>query len=92
MSPVNIEITTWLLWVAVGIVMALVWAWIYGGRKMLAYALFVGVVCSIAGGWGTAWVVGDSVQSQLIVSVLSAVFVGAVGLYILNKIAFRKSK
>lgn len=92
MSTPDIEVTTWLLWVAVGIVMALVCAWKFGGRKLLGYDLFVGVVCSIAGGWGSAIVLGDSFKSQMIISVLSAVFVGAIGLYILNKIAFRKSK
>lgn len=83
------EITTWLLWGAVGVVMALIYSWMYGAMSTLVYDLIVGVACSIAGGWGIATYMGAGTESQLIISVLTSVFAGALGLYLLNKIMFR---
>lgn len=86
-----IEIVTWSLWVAVGIVVALVSAGFRGGRSMLGYDLFVGVVCSILGGWCSSMLGGDMTKGQLIVSVLCAVFASILGVMILNR-ASRSAK
>lgn len=81
-----IEIVTWSLWIAVGIVVALVSAGYVGGRRRLGYDLFVGVVSSIGGGWCSSVIYGDATKGQLIVSVLCAVFASVLCVYILNRL------
>lgn len=92
MTIADIEILTWILWVAAGIIIALIAAGLYGGRKMLGNDLFVGVVSSILGGWCSAVIAGDASQSQLIVSTLCAVLFSALAVYILNYIARRRNR
>lgn len=91
MSIAGIEVLTWSLWVAVGIVIALVAAGFQGGRRLLGYDLFVGVVCSILGGWCSATIAGDGSKGQLIVSVLFAVFCAVIGVWVLNRMARRRN-
>ena len=86
-----IEIVTWSLWVAVGIVVALVASGFVGGSKRLGYNLFVGVTTSILGGWCSAVIAGDATKAQLIVSVLCAFLFSVLAVYILNR-AVRKDK
>ena len=81
-----IEVVTWSLWVAVGIVVALVSAGFEGGRKRLGCDLFVGVVASVLGGWCSSVIAGDATKGQLIVSVLCAFFFSVLCVYILNRI------
>lgn len=81
-----IEVVSWSLWVAVGIVVALVSAGFAGGRKRLGYDLFVGVVGSVLGGWCSGVLGGDVTKAGLIVSVLVAFLVSAAAVYILNRV------
>ena len=81
-----IEVVTWSLWVAIGIVVALVAAGFVGGCKRLGYDLFVGVVASILGGWCSSVLGGDATKGQLIVSVLCAFFFSVLCVYILNRV------
>lgn len=92
MTIADIEILTWCLWVIAGLVVAFVAAGLFGGRRMLGYDLLVGVVCSILGGFCSAVIAGDQTKSQLIVSVLCAVLLGVLGIYMLNRIALRRSR
>lgn len=85
-----IEVVTWSLWVAVGIVVALVAAGFVGGRQRLGYDLFVGVVTSVLGGWCSMVIAGDATKSQLIVSVLCALFASVLCVWILNAVVSRR--
>ena len=85
-----IEVVTWSLWIAVGIVVALVSAGFVGGRKRLGYDLFVGVTASDLGGWCSAVIAGDNSKSTLIVSVLCAVFASVLCVWILNRLSSKK--
>lgn len=84
-----IEIVTWSLWIAVGIVVALVSAGLQGGSRRLGYDLFVGVVASVLGGWCSSVIAGDTTKAQLIVSVLCALFFSVLAVYILNRVVRR---
>lgn len=86
-----VEIVTWSLWVAVGVTVALVSAGFYGGRRMLGYDLFVGVVASVLGGWCSSVLGGDMTKGQLIVSVLCAFLFSCAGVYILNRVVRKKN-
>lgn len=79
-----IEVVTWSLWVAVGIVVGLVSAGFLGGRRMLAYDLCMGLVGAIAGGWGYAVAMGQGTRTDLVISVLCAFFVSVMAVYVLN--------
>ncbi len=89
MSIQDIEVTTWLLWVAIGIVTALLAAALFGGRKQLGYDLFVGLVGSVAGGLGSALVIGDDTPGQMIISSMTAFFCCLLVVYVYNRLAFR---
>lgn len=84
-----IEVVTWSLWVAVGIVVALVSAGFVGGRRRLGADLFVGVVSSVLGGWCSSVIYGDASKGQLIVSVLFAFFVSVICVWVLNRMVKR---
>ncbi len=92
MTIADIEILTWILWVVAGLVVAFIAAGLFGGRRLLGYDLLVGVVCSILGGWCSAVIAGDATRSQLIVSVLCAVLLSVLGVYILNRRALRGTR
>lgn len=81
-----IEVVSWSLWVAVGIVVALVASGFVGGSRRLGYNLFVGVVASILGGWCSSVIGGDMTKAQLIVSVLVAMFFSVLCVVILNRV------
>lgn len=92
MSPVNLEVSTWLMWVGAGIVVSLVSAGFYGGRRMLGYDLFVGVVCALLGGWCSAYIAGENIPQLAIVSVLCAVLLAVVGVWLLNRYSMRSTR
>lgn len=92
MTIADIEILTWIIWVAAGIIVALIAAGLYGGRKILGNDLFVGVVASVLGGWCSAMIAGDATKSQLIVSSLCAVLFSVLAIYILNILARRRNR
>lgn len=85
----NIEVTTWIIWVGAGLAVAFVAAGLLGGRKMLGYDLFVGIAGSILGGFCSACIAGDSTVSELIMSVMFSVFLSILGVYLLNRLVVR---
>lgn len=87
-----VEVVSWTLWVGVGIIMALVSAGFYGGRRMLGYDLATGVITSILGGWCSSMCGGDMTKGQLIVSVLVACLFSGIALVILNWMARPRKK
>ena len=82
-----IEVVSWSLWVAIGIIVALVSAGFYGGRRMLAMDLATGLVASILGGWCSSIFGGDMTKSQLIVSALVAFLLSVAAVWLVNYLA-----
>lgn len=76
-------------WIIVGIVGGLLAAMISGGKRLVVYDIVIGIVGAIAGGWGSAIVVGDSSQYQYVISVLTAVFVAALAMWLFNVLLLR---
>lgn len=76
-------------WIIVGIVGGLLAAMISGGKRLVVYDIIIGIVGAIAGGWGSAIVVGDSSQYQYVISVLTAVFVAALAMWLFNVLLLR---
>ena len=85
-----VEVVSWSLWVAVGIVVALVASGFVGGQRRLGYNLFVGVAASVLGGWCSSVIGGDMTKGQLIVTVLSSMFFSILCVYILNSVLRRR--
>lgn len=89
MSIQDIEITTWLLWVAIGIVTALLAAALFGGRRLLGFDLFVGLVGAVAGGFGSVLIIGDNTPGLMIISSMTAFFCCLLTVYVYNRLVFR---
>lgn len=85
----NIEYFSLVSWVLVGIIGGVITALINGGRRMIVYDIIIGILGSIAGGWGSAIVVGDNSQYLYIITVLTGLFVAALALWLFNALLIR---
>lgn len=80
----DIEYFALISWVLTGIIGGVIAAVLGGGRRLIVYDIVIGILGCIAGGWGSAIVLGDNAQYLYIISVLTGLFVGALALWVFN--------
>lgn len=80
----SLETLTLISWIATGIIGGLLCAMIRGGRRLVIYDVIIGIAGAIAGGWGSALVLGDDTAYLYIISVLTGLFVAALALWLFN--------
>lgn len=88
----DMEYLSLISWIIVGIIGGLFAAMIGGGKRLVVYDIIIGVLGAIAGGWGSAVVVGDNSQYLYIISVLTAIFVAALALWLFNVLLVRSTR
>lgn len=77
-----IGIAVWVLWALIGVFGALIFARATAGRRILWFDIIIGAVASTSGGYLSTCFIGDSSQQAFLLSILGAVFAGAIVLWI----------
>lgn len=78
----GIEMTSILIWALMGIVCGIVAAIIWGGRRMLAFDMGIGLIASCGGGCASMVAIGDASQYQFELATLTAFFFAALALFL----------
>ena len=88
----GMEISSTIIWIAIGLVGGAMAAMIHGGRRLLLFDMLVGVVAALAGGWSSTLIMGDDTPQLFIMATLTAVFVAALCLLVYNWLVARASR
>ena len=84
-------VVSWLIWLLAGLVAGVVAAMAYGGRRLLLYDLLVGGVGALCGGYICAMLEGDDTPQLSIISILCAVFLAGIVLWVFNAMLMRNN-
>lgn len=89
-SAGHVGLVVWLIWILIGVFEALVAG--RAGRSPLAFNIIIGVVASCLGGYLSTCFLGDTPMQLFLISLLGAIFFGAVALWITGALInhFRK--
>lgn len=90
-AAVSPEALSWIVWLVAGLVAGAVAAMAYGGRRLLLYDLLVGAVASLCGGYICAVFEGDDTPQLSIISILCAVFLAGIVLWVFNAMLMRNN-
>lgn len=88
-SAGHIGILVWVVWALIGVFEALLAARIGTVARKLWLDVVAGAVAAVAGGYFSIDFVGDGPMQRFLISVLGAVFLGAVVLWIVGRFVNR---
>lgn len=82
LSPEKIGLLTWIVWVAIGVVSAVVSRRFMPYRQMLVFNIIIAVVAACIGGYLSVQFVGATPMMMFFISILGAIFGAGVMLWI----------
>ncbi len=88
-SAGHIGILVWVIWLAIGVFEALLATRICEGRNLMA-DIVTGGIAGLLGGYFSVNFVGDAPLQRFLISVLGAIFLAAVALWILGRFLRRR--
>lgn len=81
-SSEAIGVLVWLLWALIGVLCALFTSRFTGGRRSVWFDIIIAAVASGIGGYLSVQFLGDTPMQLFLISILAAVFSGAVAMLI----------
>lgn len=84
MTPLYTSAWAWASWIIIGIVAGLMASFFLPGKRLMWFDILIGLCGAIAGGWCSAFAIGDHTPQSFAIAALVALFIAGAALWLYN--------